>query len=214
MRTTDRQPGWRAIPCLALVCGSLIIAACGASPTGTAGNTTTKPATATTATPKHKPTSLPTIDLSFCQSLLSVVEANQFMHPATPATNIRIDTSPAGGSCNYEYAPYKSTVTVLFLPYAGPKPVTEQQFGAFATQMAAQSGATVFSSVPVSGAGDAAIFVAAGGNADGITIKQDTLYVVYGSVLIAFGNFSPGSSLDATQQGYLTQVATLVVSRL
>lgn len=195
---------------VAVLCGALVLAACGAGGTSSTGSAPTPKPTVV----KAKPTGVPTITVPFCQGILTVAEANQIMQPATPATNIRIDSSPAGGSCNYEYAQFKSVVSILFLPYHGPTPVTAQGFQALVVNLASQGGATITTQAIVSGVGDQATFLAVTGHADSLTIKQDTLYVLDGSVLMAFGNFAPGSSPDATQQGYLTQVGQLVVSRL
>lgn len=211
----------RVFVILAAVLGiSLVAAACGAGASGSTGNgaggngggtsgsgTSSGGSTVT----KSKPTSVPTITLAFCQKILTVSEANQIMHPATPATTIRIDSNANGGSCNYEYAPYRSVLTVAFLPYTGNDPA--QALGAAANQLANVKGATV-TTTHISGVGDAALFVTSAISVQGINRKSDGLDVIYGAVLFSCGNFNVGSSPDATQMSALKQVAQLVVNRL
>jgi hypothetical protein len=163
---------------------------------------------------KQKPTSAPTITQAFCQSILSIAEANQFMQPPIPATAIRIDVGPGGGSCHYEYKPYLSVVTITFLTYAG---ATDSQSEQQALAMAASEittsvpGAAV-STTQVNDIPDVALFIAASATQDNITIHQDALDVIYGRVLISCANFEAGSASDASQLSGLHQVCKQVVN--
>jgi hypothetical protein len=46
---------------------------------------------------------------------MTIAQANQIMQPTIPAATIRVEISPVGGSCNYDYDQFKSMVSVLFI---------------------------------------------------------------------------------------------------
>jgi hypothetical protein len=106
----------------------LSMAACTVSSTGgTTGGGTPTTSTAPTATtaPKAKPTGVPTINLAFCQHIMSSAEANQIMQPTHPAITIIVNSLSNGGLCNY-----LSSVALLDLVlqihiggYTGPRPI-------------------------------------------------------------------------------------------
>jgi hypothetical protein len=165
---------------------------------------------------KQKPKSAPTLSVVFCQQILSLAEANQFMQPPVAATSISIDTGPAGGSCQYEYKPCCSVVTVTFLTYRGATdPQSEQATLAGGASEIANGvpGATV-DTTPVNDIPDAALFIAAHATSDNVLIHQDALDVIYGNVLISCANFLAGSASDSSQLSALHQVCKQVVTRL
>ncbi|MGE5335200.1 MAG: hypothetical protein ACM3N4_10905 [Nitrososphaerota archaeon] len=198
-----------------MVCVSLAIAACGSganagSPTGKGG--VNAPVPAATATTKPKPTALPKITVAFCQGIMTVAQANQIMHPTIPATMIRVD-SPAsgGGSCNYEYATYRSVVTITFEPYTGGPGNAQAVFAAADKQLPQANNATI-TVTKVTGVGDAAQFVT--GVINVARLKMAALQVIYGSIFLACANYNVQGSSFSTQQTYLTQVCQQFVSQL
>jgi hypothetical protein len=199
------------------LCVSLIMSACGApsSGSGAPGGPSASQPNAQPTVARPKPQSMPTLDLAFCQKILTIAEANSIMKPATPATTIRIDHSSDGGSCNYEYAQFKSVVTITFLPFSGgdPQQVLDTAASQITSKTANIPNAKV-STTKVSSVGDAALFVTAAASVQGITFHDVGLDVVYGKLFISCANFRAGSSSDATQLGYLTQIAQLIVGRI
>lgn len=193
---------------------SLMMGACSSPTTGPSGSGTPQ-ATTQSATPRPTPQGVPTLDMAFCQKILTIAEANAIMKPATPATTIRIDHGSTGGSCNYEYAKFRSVVTVTFEPYAGSDP--QQTLSAAATQIASKTANipnAKTSTTMVSGFGDAALFVATSASVQGISIHDVGLDIIYGKLFISCANFAAGTSPDSTQLSYLKQVAQLVLSRI
>jgi hypothetical protein len=195
-----------------VVVGILAMSGCSLSTGGTGGATGGGTPTATTA-PKAKPTGVPALTVLYCTQLMTVAEANTFMNPPTPATNIRVDNGQSGGSCNYEYAQFKSVVTVTFVAYKGSQTPQDEQnaLNAAASQISSVQGATVTTAM-VSGVGDAALFVTA--TLASPPIKQAALDVLYGALFLSCANFNVGTSSFATQQTALTQVCQQVISRL
>jgi hypothetical protein len=198
-----------AIIRIALLAGTLALAAC-ASGTSTGGTSSDGGApSAPTATPKSKPTALPKITLALCQSILTLAEANQIMQPATPATSIRIDAPKSGnGSCNYEYAPYKAVVSVVFVATIPPS----AQGQPIAGHIPNMPGIVI--NTAVSGVGDQAQYVAASTKVGAGTYNFDALDVMYGAIFFDCNHAYLGASRAAAEQAPLTQVCKLVVSRL
>jgi hypothetical protein len=143
--------------------------------------------------------------------MMTVAEANQIMHPPTPATAIRIDSTTKGGSCNYEYAKYRSVVTVTFLPYNGQAGSPQAALAAAATRVTQVQGAQV-TTAQVTGVGDAALFVT--GTIASPPLRLAALDTIYGGIVLSCGNFNVGSASFATEQTALTQVCQQVISRL
>jgi len=202
----------RTIVLLAVVvCGILALSACSLTTGSSTGGGT--PTVGATATPKAKPTGVPALTVPYCTQLMTVAEANTFMKPPTPATNIRVDNGQSGGSCNYEYAQFKSVVTVTFVAYKGSQTPQDEQnaLNAAASQISSVQGATVTTAM-VSGVGDAALFVTA--TLASPPIKEAALDVLYGALFVSCANFTVGTSSFATQQTALTQVCQQVISRL
>jgi hypothetical protein len=190
---------------IALLAGALSLAAC-ASGTSSGG---TSSAAAPTATPKSKPTALPKITLAFCQSILTLAEANQIMQPTTPATTIRIDAPKSGnGSCNYEYAPYKGIVSVVFVA-AIPASAQGQPIASHIPNMPG-----IVINTPVSGVGDQAQYYAASSQSGVGTFNFDALDVMYGAIFFDCNHVYLGQSKAAAEQAPLTQACKLVASRL
>ncbi len=196
-----------------LLCVSLGVAACSGgatagSPTGGGAS-----ATATTApTPKPKPTAIPKITVAFCQGIMTVAQANQIMHPPTPATTIRVDApASGGGSCNYEYKPFHSVVSVVF-PTTYINVSNPQAVFAAADKQLPQSSSLTMTTTPVSGVGDAAQFVT--GVLTVVPLKMAALQVIYGKIFFTCSNFNVQGSSFATQKTYLTQVCQQYVSQL
>src|SRR5262249_41592945 len=133
--------------------------ASGASTGGTSSNTGRTPKATATATPKAKATGLPALSVDACKGLMSLDEANQIMHPAKPATTIRVDHGEnGGGSCNYEYAAFKGVVSVVFV---GPVPqgVTISDIASQAQVGSNLPPGAKITTTPVSDVGDQALFI-------------------------------------------------------
>lgn len=198
---------------LALLLGVLL--AMGACAGGGGGGTTAGSPSATaapTATPKPKPTAIPKITIAFCQGIMTVAQANQIMHPPTPATTIRIDApASGGGSCNYEYKPFHSVVSVVFpatvIDVSNPQAV----FAAADKQLPQSANATI-TTTSVSGVGDAAQFVT--GVLTVVPLKMASVQVIYGKILFTCSNFNVQGASFATEQTELTQVCQQYVSQL
>lgn len=208
---TSRMKSTRVLMMLpAVLCGALLVAACGAGATGPGTTTSGVPSGGTPKVVKSKPTAVPKITVALCQQLLTVAEANQIMKPPTAATTIRIDSTTEGGSCNYEYAQFKSVVSIVFHSYQ-----QGQSLSAAASQISSRVPNATVKTTMVSGVGDQALFVSAKVSVQGITIWDDGLDVTYGNVLFTFANFNvPATSSDAAQLAALTQVAQLVLGRM
>lgn len=193
-----------------LLAGTLALTAC-AGGTSTGGTSTgAGSASAPTAAPKAKPTGLPTITMAFCQGILTVAEANQIMQPATPATTIRIDAPSSGnGSCNYEYAPYKAVVSVVFLAVI---PASEQGQPLSAHIPSTTPGIVI--NTAVSGVGDQAQYVAGSTQGNGQAYNVDALDVMYGAIVFDCNHAYLGTSNAVAEQATLTKACQLVVSRL
>lgn len=198
---------------LALLLGVLL--AMGACAGGGGGGTTAGSPSATaapTAPPKPKPTAIPKITIAFCQGIMTVAQANQIMHPPTPATTIRIDApASGGGSCNYEYKPFHSVVSVVFpatvIDVSNPQAV----FAAADKQLPQSANATI-TTTSVSGVGDAAQFVT--GVLTVVPLKMASVQVIYGKILFTCSNFNVQGASFATEQTELTQVCQQYVSQL
>jgi hypothetical protein len=202
-----------------LVCLCLFVAAC--SPGGTSAASGTPVGTsATTAQPtKPKPTALPQMTIAFCQSILTVSEANQIMKAPHTATAIRIDAPPSGGgSCNYEYASYKAIVSMVFVNVipAGTT-FTADAIAAHIQQSASGVQGAKITTQPVSGVGDAAVFAAGSATLAGQPYKFDALDIAYGRVFfdvnIALLGPDAASASDSVLLASFTQIAQLVTSR-
>lgn len=199
---------WTVFARIALLAGTLVLAACGASTGGisTGGTSTAAP----TATSKAKPTALAKITPAFCHGILTLAEANQIMQPATPAANVRIESRKSGGgSCNYEYAPYKAVVSVEFLSTI---PASEQ--GQPLSGHIPSNTPGIVINTPVSGVGDQAQYIATSRKINGQTVNADSLDVIYGAILFNCDHPYNGTSKAAADQALLTNVCQLVISRL
>jgi hypothetical protein len=199
----------RTVALLAVVvCGVLVTTACGS--TGNTGATGGATPSATTA-PKAKPTGVPTLTVDYCKGLMTVDEANTVMSPPTPATTIRVDHGPSGGSCNYEYALFKPVVSVLFLPFQ-----PGASLDAIATQslasVQAQPGANV-TKTSVSGVGDQGLYISATAQI-GKGLWEDLLDTTYGPVFISCNVIGTGAPPTTSLQSPLTHVCQQVISRL
>ena len=193
---------------------ALALAACGGASGGGNGGKASGNGQSSTATaaPKPKPTGVPQITAAYCQQLMTIAEANQIMHPATAATTIRVDNSPAGGSCNYEYSQFHTVVSVLFLPFR-----QGASLDAIATQSLAQVNDTSGDKVTktaVSGVGDQALYIAASISGDSPTAYFYALDTTVGGLYISCFNETIGSPPATAQQPTLMQVCQQVVSRL
>lgn len=195
-----------------LLCGALVVAACGSTGSGGNGGSSGSGSSSAvaTATPKPKPTAMPKITLAFCKRILTLAEANQIMHPATPATNIRMDSpTSGGGSCNYEYASFRAVVTVAFFTVVQPS----TSLADLASKAAGQTGGKV-TMTPVSGVGDQAEYGVAATPINGQTFNYNAMDVIYGSLFFNCNLAYLGTPRSDAEQGKLKQVCQLVVSRL
>lgn len=204
---------------VAILCAALIVAACGAG--GASGNAPATKATATTAptaTPKPKPSSLPQITLAFCQSVLTVDQANQIMNPSTPATMITVNADTNLGVCNYQSQNPIPVLIIDFEGWNGPIPISQADITAAANELVSKlgaSGGTLNTFAAVSGVGDQAAFLAMTIPTAQFTIHTDVFYVLYGKVLFDCAVYNFGSlPPDATEQSALQQCAQHVVGAL
>lgn len=196
-------------PALSLLTGVLHLAVTG-GPSGANGSVTGM-SLDQFCNQKPKPTGVPTITEVFCQHVLSLAEANQIMQPPTAATTIRVDKSPAGGSCNYEYGAYHSVVSLIFVDASGGPGNAAEKLAAMAAKISSNPDAKT-TATPVNGVGDAAVFVTA-------TIASPPLRiaafdVIDGALFLSCGNFNVGSASFADQQTKLTHACQLVLGRL
>ncbi|HEU0025659.1 MAG TPA: hypothetical protein VFQ25_00965 [Ktedonobacterales bacterium] len=206
---------------IALLAGALALAACGASTGGTStgGNSTGGTSSAApTATPKPKPASAPQVTQAFCESVMTVADANQIMHPPAPITTIRVQSDDELGVCAYN-SPQSPLAVVKILielkPYTGPTPVPTSTILQLVSQLANEPHVTVTTTKPVSGVGDQAEFLATNVSESGITVYADVMYVIYGKVAFLCDNFHFNTKPDdAAQMNSLQQCAERVVSRL
>lgn len=208
---------YRALAGLLLI-GLLALVACanasaGARATGNGnGNGTGARSPTAMATPKPKPAGVPVITLTYCQGLMTITEANQFMQPQSPANTIRVDSSTSGGSCNYEYTQFHSVVTILFLPFH-----QGASLDTIVTQSLAQDQnqpGTQITKVPVSGVGDQALYIAASIATGGPTEYFYALDTTVNSLYISCFNSTVGVPPTNNLQPALTQVCRQVISRL
>ncbi|HEU0026975.1 MAG TPA: hypothetical protein VFQ25_07660 [Ktedonobacterales bacterium] len=207
---------------IALLIGTLTLAACaGGTSTGGAssGGASSTAAPAATATSRPKPTSAPQVTQAFCESVMSVADANQIMHPPAPITAIHAQSNDALGVCAYTSPQSPLPVVKVVIeqkPYTGPKPVPTSTILQLASEAANESHITVTTLTPVSGVGDQAEFLAAHLSQDGQTFYADAFYVIYGKVLFLCVDFHLNTTQpdDATQQTALQQCAERVVPHL
>jgi hypothetical protein len=210
---TSRTPTYRPLRLILVleVALCLVTVACSAS-TGAKSAASTPAASATSSQPiaKTKPTALPQVTLAFCEHILSLAEANQLMQAPPPATTIFVDSVPTGGgSCNYDFALDKAIVIVAFLGIV-PEGAS---ISSLASKLDNASGAgTTYTTTPVSGVGDQAVFVTATNSQ--VHLKVDSLDIIYGAIFMDCNNLLVGSTPDATERARLTNVCQLVISRL
>ena len=200
-----------------MVCVALAVAACGGSATagspnsgggGASGGATAAP----TATPKPKPTAVPKITVAFCQGIMTVAQANQIMNPPTSATTIRVDApASGGGSCNYEYKPFHSVVSIVFGPTVIDASNPQAVLAALDKQIPQSANAT-FTTTPVSGVGDTAQFLTVVFAA--LPTKMASMQVIYGKIAFSCDNFNVQGASFATEQTSLTQVCKQYISQL
>ena len=195
------------------------LAACATPSTGNNGTPGATTQAGTRPTTKPRPTALPQMTMAFCQSILSVDEANQIMKAPHTATTIRIDApTHGGGSCNYEYASYKAIVSIVFVSVIPDGTTLDANAIAAHIQQGASSvqGATI-TTQPVSGVGDAAVFAAGSATLTNQPYKFDALDIAYGRVFfdvnIALLGADAASASDSMLLASFTQIAQLVTSR-
>lgn len=209
---------------IALLVGALSLAACsGGASTGTpsggapSGGASSAAPTATSK-PKSKPTAPPPITAAYCQSIMTLAEANQIMNPPIPATTINAQSSTEVGVCRYDPPQAQFSVVKILVDekvYTGPKPVPASTIMQYVSQLEGSTGATVSMTAPVSGVGDQAEFLAASVSESGTNFYVDAVYVIYGNVAFMCDDFHMGAKPDDTTQMHaLQQCAEQVVSRL
>jgi hypothetical protein len=203
---------------IALLVGALSLAACGVSTGGTSTGGTSTPAPTATPKPKPKPNAPPPITQLYCQSIMTVDEANQIMNPPTPATTIRAQSDAELGVCSYISSQAQFAVVKILVDqkaYTGPNPVPTSTIIQLVTELANEPGATITTTKPVSGVGDQAEFLAASVTDNSITFYADAFYVIYGKVAFMCDDFHLNTKPDdVTQMNALQQCAERVVSHL
>ena len=189
-----------------IILATLSLAACGAGSTGQTTSGTPAATKAPTAQPtvaKTKSSAPPTVTLQWCQSVMTVAQANQIMKPPTPITKITAQSDSELGVCGYTspQAPF-AVVKILVeeKPYIGPNPVPEATIVQMATQLASENGVTVSKTTPVSGVGDQAEFLAASVSQGGMTLYVDAIYVIYGHVAFMCDDFHLNAPPDNAAQ--------------
>jgi hypothetical protein len=191
------------------LCAALLVTACGGSTSGS-GNTGAPTATsAATATTKPKPTSVPHLDLAYCQQLMSLSEMNKMFTPPAPATTIIPTNGDTGGACNYEVAKANIPLIIYFLAWTGPDPIPQSDIDAELAK-AIGSKITVTVATPVTGIGHQAEYVEATGAGGSVHI----FYVLEGPFIfdcVTYGFLAAGF---LGTQSQLQQCATQVDSRL
>jgi hypothetical protein len=202
-----------------LMTGLLLLPACGGTSSGNGNGTQTPVRTATaaaTATTKPKPSSLPPITLAYCQQLMTTAEASQLMGQSI--SSIVPDNGDDGGSCTYKGG---STIylTIFFITghYTGPVPIPDTYITGALAQAESLPGLTVNSSVPVTGVGDQAEFVAFSGSQGSFTGQINLFYTLYGTVLFDCFTLSVNGIAGFGPPGTQTQLqtcATQVVGRM
>lgn len=217
-----RRPTHHALAGFVLT-GMLALAACGGTASTNAGTTKSSTphasgtTTAPTATAKPKPTGAPAITMAFCQSVMTVDEANSIMTPATPATTIDAasdSSGNAGGSCLYYSTGPNIVLSLLFADWSGPVPIPQQDIANLLTQYAGIPGMTVNSANAISGLGDQAEYIAATSTTSDGTVTFHILYVLDGKVLTGCSAAGLNSAAPAGTQNQLQQCAAQVVGRL
>ena len=208
MRMIQRHRALLLLTALCLLC----LTACGGTSSGQNQNGT-PPANATATTPpKAKPTGVPALTVAYCTGLMSLTEANQIMQPATAATSIQVDKGgTGGGSCNWEYDSFHSTVTVLFESYpqgTSLDAIVAQSLAAVQNAPGAKTSKTT-----VTGVGDQAFYITVSAQV-GTGIWEDVLATTYGSVYISCLKLGSGAPPAASLQQPLTQVCQQVISRM
>jgi hypothetical protein len=206
-----------------IIVAALSLAACGAGSTGQTTSGTPSATQAPTAQPtaaKAKPTTPPKVTLQFCESIMSVADANQIMKPPAPITKITAQANDELGVCGYTSPQTPLGVVKVLVDekaYAGPNPVPEATIAQMATKLANEPGVTITitTMTPVSGVGDQAEFLAASESSGGVTLYVDAIYVIYGHVAFMCDDFHLNTKPnDATQQTALTQCAQRAVKVL
>jgi hypothetical protein len=210
-----------------VVVGTLTVSGCSLTTGSTGGSTGgATPTIGATATAKPKPSVVPTTDLAFCQRILSLAEANQLMSFPMPMTTIDVNNGSTGGTCNYVYTQGQhlfDPLAILFAPWTGPVPISQQDLLAAAQQLANLHGVTASTVTSSSGVGDQAVFIAASGTEVSgtahVTINIQVFYVLYGRILFGCANVAymgtlVPPSVDVASQSALQQCAQLVLSRL
>jgi hypothetical protein len=167
---------------------------------------------------KKKPTSPPQVTQQWCESVMTVADANQIMHPPTPATTIFAQADAELGVCSYIYSQTQPAIVKILVeetPYSGPNPVPQATIGQLVAQLENDPGATVTTQTPVSGVGDQAEFLAATDAQNTLTLYVDVIYVLYGNVAFLCDDFHFNVKPDdAAQLSALQQCAQRVVARL
>ncbi len=204
---------------IALLAGVLSLAACSSGGTSTGGTSTGgTTSTAPTATPKPKPTTPPPITAAYCQSIMTLAQANQIMNPPVQATTINAQSSPDVGVCRYDPPQAQFAIVKILVDekaYTGPKPVPEATIAQLVGQLESDPGANVTTTKPVSGVGDQAEFLAASVSESGMSLYVDAFYVIYGNVAFMCDDFHMNTQPDDTaQMNELQQCAEQVVTRL
>lgn len=203
---------------LAVILAALSLAACGAVSTGqTTGGTppTTAAATATETVAKAKPTGVPNVTQAYCQSLMSLAEANQIMQPSNPYVEITVTHVDTGAVCTYSPAQPSYTVSfaIALSAYSGPVPVPQQQINSYLAQLESDTSAHVTADTNVTGVGDQAAYVVATGTNGQISIYVGDLFVLDGNVVIVCSSLFPAAP-GAAQEAQLQQCAQMVISQL
>lgn len=204
-----------------IIIAALSLAACSAGSTGQTTTGTPFATQAPTAQPtvaKAKPTAPPPINLQWCQSVMTVADANQIMKPPTPITTIDVQSDAELGVCRYNSPQAQFAVVKILVeekPYTGPHPVPQSTIVQLVTELAGEPGVTVSTATPVSGVGDQAEFLVASVSGNGMTFYVDAIYVIYGNVAFMCDDFHLNTKpSDAAQLSGLQQCGQRVVSQL
>ena len=191
------------------LCATLLVTACGGTSSGSGNTGTPAATTAATATTKPKPTSVPHLDLAYCQQLMSLSEMNNMFQPPAPAATIVPTNGDSGGACNYEVAKANIPLIIYFLEWKGPTPIPQSEIDAILAGDASTN-LTINVATPVTGIGQQAEYLDATGDGGSVHV----FYVLEGPFIfdcVTYGFLAAGF---LGTQSQLQQCATQVDSRL
>jgi hypothetical protein len=176
----------------------LLLAGCSSSSSSAAGPDGSAPSGAGDLT---------AIDQALCDRILTKAEVGAIAQ--TTVTNVKVITTGSGGSCNYETAPNKAAMVVVFFfgsSDAGPGVILQ----AMADSITKNPGFTG-SVTPVSGFGDAAQAIV--NPIPNTAVIQYDLFIAQRNYVVGF-QYPNSQAGEAVAIGQLKQAAQLALPRI